>query len=269
MFRAVALSGRRFSRDLPLRSSIGDLCSTVNSRDSALVYSNGMLERTALATGSLVREACRNGGFAGQTSGLASGFTQANLVVLPLEWANDFHEFCRRNPKPCPLLDVTEPGNPVPTHVAGMADLRTDLPRYRIWRNGELADEATDIRGLWRDDFVSFLIGCSFTFEAALLRAGIPLRHIELGVNVSMYRTNRACAPCGVFQGPLVVSMRPLTPADAIRDPDHVALPRRARCAPSSRPAPADWELPTSPGPITATRFPCTTTNSPCSGRAA
>jgi uncharacterized protein YcsI (UPF0317 family) len=176
-----------------------------------------MLERTALATGSDVREACRNGRFAGQTSGLASGFAQANLVVLPLEWARDFHEFCRRNPKPCPLLDVTEPGSPIPTHVAATADLRTDLPRYRIWKNGELTDEATDIRGLWSDDLVSFLIGCSFTFEAALLRAGIPLRHIELGVNVSMFRTNRACAPCGAFQGPLVVSMRPLTPADAIR----------------------------------------------------
>jgi uncharacterized protein YcsI (UPF0317 family) len=208
-----------------------------------------MLERTALATGSLVREACRHGGFAEQTSGLAAGFTQANLVVLPLEWANDFHEFCRRNPKPCPLLDVTEPGNPVPTHVAGMADLRTDLPRYRIWRNGELADEATDIRGLWRDDFVSFLIGCSFTFEAALLRAGIPIRHIELGVNVSMYRTNRECAPCGVFQGPLVVSMRPLKPADAIRAiqitsrypdvhgaPIHLGLPAQLGIANLARP---------------------------------
>jgi uncharacterized protein YcsI (UPF0317 family) len=176
-----------------------------------------MFDRKVLTTGTQVREACRQGRFTGQTSGLAPGFAQANLVVVPAEWAGDFHEFCRRNPKPCPLLDVTEPGNPVPGRVAPTADLRTDLPRYRIWKNGELAAEATDVRAIWRDDFVSFLIGCSFTFESALLRAGVPVRHLEMGVNVPMYRTNRPCVASGVFQGPLVVSMRPLKPADASR----------------------------------------------------
>jgi uncharacterized protein YcsI (UPF0317 family) len=208
-----------------------------------------MRERSALTTGHLIRAACRQGQFTAQTSGLALGFAQANLVVVPAEWAGDFLEFCRRNPKPCPLLDVTEPGNPVPTRVAPTADLRTDLPRYRIWQNGELTGEATDVRAIWRDDFVSFLIGCSFTFESALLQAGVPVRHLEMNVNVSMYRTNRPCAASGVFQGPLVVSMRPLKPADAIRAvqitshypdvhgaPIHLGLPAQLGIADLSRP---------------------------------
>jgi uncharacterized protein YcsI (UPF0317 family) len=169
------------------------------------------------STGDDVRRACRDGRLQGQTSGLAPGFAQANLVMLPEELARDFLLFCQRNPKPCPLLGVTEPGNPAPASIAAGADLRTDLPRYRVWRHGELVDEPTDVRGWWRDDLVSFLIGCSFTFEAALLRAGVPVRHIEEGVNVPMYRTSVPCVPSGRFHGPLVVSMRPLTPADAIR----------------------------------------------------
>jgi len=176
-----------------------------------------MLKRSDLATGKRVRQACRDEAFDGQTSGLADGFAQANLVVLPAAAAADFREFCRRNPKPCPLLDVTDAGDPVPSRLAADADLRTDLPRYRIWKDGELAGEVTDLRELWRDDFVSFLIGCSFTFETPLLRAGIPVRHIERGLNVSMYRTNRPCESAGRFRGPLVVSMRPFKPADAIR----------------------------------------------------
>jgi uncharacterized protein YcsI (UPF0317 family) len=111
---------------------------------------------------------------------------------------------------------VTEPGDPVPRGVAADADLRTDLPRYRVWRQGELIDEPTDLHRWWRDDLVSFLIGCSFTFENALLQAGVPLRHLERGCNVPMYRTNRLCRPAGVFQGPMVVSMRPLTPGQAL-----------------------------------------------------
>jgi uncharacterized protein YcsI (UPF0317 family) len=168
-------------------------------------------------TGAAVRAACRGGSWTAPTCGLADGFAQANLVVLPRALAFDFLLFCQRNPKPCPLLDVTEPGDAVPRHVAPDADLRTDLPRYRVWRNGELVDEPTDITRYWRDDFVSFVIGCSFTFEAAMLRAGLPVRHIEQGVNVPMFRTNIACRSAGVFHGPLVVSMRPLTPSDAIR----------------------------------------------------
>jgi uncharacterized protein YcsI (UPF0317 family) len=123
--------------------------------------------------------------------------------------------FCERNPKPCPLLEVALPGDPTPREMAPGADLRCDLPRYRIWRNGELVDEPTDIRSHWQDDLVAFLIGCSFTFESALLSAGLPVRHVEERRNVSMYRTNIACEPAGAFRGPLVVSMRPMTPAQA------------------------------------------------------
>lgn len=167
-------------------------------------------------TGAAVRAACRGGQLAGPTPGLALGFVQANLVVLPKDWAFDFLLFCQRNPKPCPLLDVTDAGDPEPRHVAPGADLRTDLPAYRVWRNGELTDEPTDIARYWRDDLVGFLVGCSFTFENALIEAGVPVRHIEQGVNVPMYRTNIPCQPAGRFSGPMVVSMRPLTPRQAI-----------------------------------------------------
>ena len=170
-----------------------------------------------LKTGAAVRAACRDGSWMEPTCGLADGFAQANLVMLPRDLAFDFLLFCQRNPKPCPLLEVTETGDPVPHHVAPGADLRTDLPRYRVWQNGKLVDEPTDIAEYWQDDFVSFVIGCSFTFEAAMRRAGLPVRHIELGVNVPMFRTNLACRSAGVFHGPLVVSMRPLTPSDAVR----------------------------------------------------
>jgi len=175
------------------------------------------LIRQGLTTGQLVRDACRNGTLTEQTSGLAPGFAQANLVIVPRTLAYDFLLFCRRNPKPCPLLDVTEPGNPIPQAVAKAADLRTDLPKYRVWKYGELVDEPTDIKGLWQNDFVSFVIGCSFTFESALVSAGLPVRHIEQGVNVPMYKTNIMCRRAGVFRGPIVVSMRPMTPRQAIR----------------------------------------------------
>jgi uncharacterized protein YcsI (UPF0317 family) len=184
-----------------------------------------------------------------QTSGLAPGFAQANLVILPRELASDFLLFCQRNPKPCPVLDVTEPGSAIPQRAAPEADLRTDLPRYRVWRDGKLVEELTELNAVWQRDFVSFLIGCSFTFEAALLRAAVPVRHIELGVNVPMYRTNLACQSAGVFHGPLVVSMRPLKPADAIRAiqitsrfpavhgaPVHLGLPEQIGIADLSRP---------------------------------
>ena len=176
-----------------------------------------MIDRRSFTTPAQVRAACRSGELVEQTSGLAHGFAQANLVMLPKEDAFDFLQFCQRNPKPCPLLEVTEPGSPVPTGIAPDADLRTDLPRYRIWRDGELVDEPDSVESLWRDDLVSFLIGCSFTFEAGLIEAGIPVRHIDLGRNVPMYQTSIECQPAGRFRGPLVVSMRPLKPADAIR----------------------------------------------------
>ncbi len=167
--------------------------------------------------GAAVRAACRTGTLTGPTAGLALGYVQANLVILPRDWAFDFLLFCQRNPKPCPLLEVTEPGEPEPKGVAPGSDLRTDLPAYRVWEDGELVAEPTDIRPYWRDDLVSFVIGCSFTFENALLAAGIPVRHIELGVNVPMYRTNIPCRAAGRFSGPLVVSMRPMTSSQAVR----------------------------------------------------
>jgi uncharacterized protein YcsI (UPF0317 family) len=168
------------------------------------------------ATGAAVRAACRAGTLSGPTPGLAMGYVQANLVIVPKEFAFDFLLFCHRNPKPCPLLDVTEPGDPEPRLVAPGADVRTDLPAYRVWRDGQLVAEPTDIKSLWRDDFVSFIIGCSFTFENALLQAGLPVRHIEQGLNVPMYRTNRPCRSAGRFAGPLVVSMRPMSPEQAV-----------------------------------------------------
>jgi uncharacterized protein YcsI (UPF0317 family) len=169
------------------------------------------------ADGKTIRLAARSGSWTGPTAGLALGFVQANLVIVPRDLAFDFLLFCQRNPRPCPVLDVTEPGLPEPRRVAPGADLRTDLPRYCVYRHGELVDEPSDLTQLWRNDLVGFLLGCSFTFEHALLQAHLPLRHLECGCNVPMYRTNIASEPAGVFHGPVVVSMRPMTPAQAIR----------------------------------------------------
>ena len=185
-----------------------------------------------------LREAVRAGEHTGPTASLCPGFTQANLVALPEADAFDFLRFCVANPKPCPVLDVTDPGSPEPAQMAPGADLRTDVPRYRVWRDGELVDEPADAREHWRDDLVAFLIGCSFTFERALLAEGLPIRHIEQGVNVPMYRTSVDCIPAGRFSGPLVVSMRPMTPgAGDPRHPDHLPLrPRPRRAGPRRRP---------------------------------
>ncbi len=174
-------------------------------------------EAAGLDTGLAVRLACRRGAFAGQTSGLAPGHVQGNLAILPAELAFDFLRFCQLNPKPCPLIGVSEKGDARIPALGDDFDIRTDLPRYRVWQDGKLVDEPQDIRSWWRDDLVAFVIGCSFSFEEALLQDGIPLRHIEQGCNVPMYRTSVACAPSGPFAGPMVVSMRPLKPADAIR----------------------------------------------------
>jgi uncharacterized protein YcsI (UPF0317 family) len=141
------------------------------------------------------------------TTGWCHGFAQANLLSVPADWAEDVALFCRRNPKPCPVLDSVTAGCWT-TALATGADLRTDLPRYRVWENGHLVDEPTDVTGVWRPDLVTFLIGCSFTFESALNKTGIPLRHVEQGRNVSMYVTARQCRPGGRLRGPLVVSMR-------------------------------------------------------------
>ncbi len=145
------------------------------------------------------------------TAGMVPGRTQANLISVPADWAYDMLLFCQRNPKPCPVLDVTDAGS-WSTPLAPDADLRTDLPRYRVWEHGELVDEPTDVVDRWRDDLVSFLLGCSFTFEWALSAAGVPLRHVEQGRNVPMYVTDRPCRPAGRLHGPMVVSMRPVPP---------------------------------------------------------
>ncbi|MGH2560087.1 MAG: putative hydro-lyase [Thermomicrobiales bacterium] len=167
------------------------------------------------STPAAVRAAARSGMFAGPTGGLSAAYAQANLVVLPRDLAYDFLLFCQRNPKPCPLLDVTNQGSSEPRLIAPGADLRTDLPRYRVFREGELVEERADIGDLWTDDLIGFLLGCSFTFEGPLVEAGVPVRHLDRGRNVPMYRTNRPCVPAGGFAGPLVVTMRPM-PADQI-----------------------------------------------------
>jgi uncharacterized protein YcsI (UPF0317 family) len=164
-----------------------------------------------------IRQQIRTGAFSGHTSGLAPRHVQGNLVILPADLAADFLLFCQRNPKPCPLLAVSAPGQPTLPSLGADIDIRTDVPRYRIWRDGSLVDEPTDIAAYWRNDLVTFIIGCSFSFEQALIDAGLPLRHVALGLNVAMYRTSVATEPAGRFHGPLVVSMRPFTPANAIR----------------------------------------------------
>ena len=151
------------------------------------------------------------------TSGMAPGHVQANLVILPGDLAFDFLLFCQRNPKPCPLLEVIEAGSAEPKVFAPGADLRYDLPRYRVYRYGELEAEVTDIADYWQDDMVSFLLGCSFTFDNALINAGISLRHVDQGVNVSMFITNIETAAAGAFSGPMVVSMRPIPTEKVIR----------------------------------------------------
>ena len=163
-------------------------------------------------TGAEVRRLARSGELSGPTAGMAMGYVQANLVVVSREFAADFRAFCEYNPKPCPLLDMTEPGDPEPRKIAPGADIRTDLPRYCVYRDGQLVDEPVDLLKWWRADLVAFLLGCSYTFENALLKAGVPVRHIEEGRNVPMFRTNIACRPSGIFQGPMVVSMRPIPP---------------------------------------------------------
>ncbi len=165
------------------------------------------------ASAAHVRATIRAGDYDGPTAGVARGFAQANLVIVPANVADAFEEFCRLNAQACPLLERLPPGEPVPRAMASDADLRTDVPRYRVFRDGQPQDdEPRDIVDLWRDDSVAFLLGCSFTFENALEAAGLALRHIKLGRNVPMYRTNRPCTVAEPFSGWLVVSMRPFEP---------------------------------------------------------
>jgi uncharacterized protein YcsI (UPF0317 family) len=163
------------------------------------------------------RRRIRRGEWTTHTSGLADGYVQGNVVILPEAQANDFLRYCQRNPKPCPVLAVGEPGQAKLPALGADIDICTDVPRYRVWRNGQLVDEPTDISTLWRKDLVTFVLGCSFSFEQALTEAGLPMRHIQQNRNVAMYRSNIATEAAGVFHGPMVVSMRPFKAADAIR----------------------------------------------------
>jgi uncharacterized protein YcsI (UPF0317 family) len=186
--------------------------------------------------------------YRGHTAGSAPGYVQVNLAILPAALAGDFLRFCQRNPKPCPVLSVSEPGDPRLPEL-GELDVRYDVPLYRVFRHGQLVDEPADIASWWREDLVTFAIGCSFTFEEALIRDGIPVRHVACGTNVPMFRTSIACAPAEPFAGPLVVTMRPLSPADAIRAvqitsrfpgvhgaPVHIGFPERIGITDLSRP---------------------------------
>jgi uncharacterized protein YcsI (UPF0317 family) len=163
------------------------------------------------------RLAIRRGEHRGPTAGMALGYVQGNIAILPNAVAADFLRFCQVNPKPCPLIGCTSPGDWRLPSLAEDLDVRTDVPRYRVWRHGELVAEPFDVVDYWREDLVAFVIGCSFSFEEAMIEDGIELRHISCGANVPMYRTSIATEPVGPFHGPMVVSMRPLKPADAIR----------------------------------------------------
>lgn len=176
-----------------------------------------MDNQASLLTPKAIRAMIRNGDYTGNTSGFAPGFVQANLVILPQKYAYDFLRFCQSNPQSCPLLAQGEAGQFDMPALAADFDVRTDLPKYRTYENGQLASEVTDISHLWRNDLVMFLIGCSFSFEEALIADGIEIRNISQGRNVPMYTTNIPCQSAGVFKGNMVVSMRPMKPKDAIR----------------------------------------------------
>jgi uncharacterized protein YcsI (UPF0317 family) len=201
------------------------------------------------------RRAIRAGRHSSHTARMAPGYVQGNLCILPADWAAEFHRFCTLNPKPCPVLAIGNPGDPMLTALGEDLDIRTDVPRYRVFRDGACVDEPTDIRSLWRDDLVAFVLGCSFSFEEALVESGLELRHWTTGKGVPMWRTSVECTPAGRFSGPLVVSMRPFKPADAIRAvqvtsrfpavhgaPVHLGLPEGIGVKDLSQP---DWGEPT------------------------
>ena len=187
-----------------------------------------------------IRAAIARGEWQKPTAGVAPGYTQANVVILPQKHAFDFLLFCTRNERPCPVIDVSEAGIVAPPLAGPGADIRSDIPRYRIYRDGQLSEEVKHIRDHFTDDMVTFLLGCSFTFEQDLLDHGIPVRHIELGRNVPKYITNRECQPAGIFSGPMVVSMRPIPEALIGQASAITAKYRRAHGAPIHVGDPAD-----------------------------
>lgn len=164
-----------------------------------------------------VRYLIRKGEVDLPTSGMSEGYLQANLAILPKKYAYDFLLFAQRNPKPCPILEVLDEGSPITKIMADRADIRTDVPRYRIYKDGEFVEEVKDLKDVWQDDFVTFVIGCSFSFEKAMLEADVPVRHIEDEHNVPMYITNIETEPAGMFHGNTVVSMRPIPYKDIVK----------------------------------------------------
>lgn len=179
-----------------------------------------------------MRKVIRAGGYAGQTSGMCPGYAQCNLAAIPKEYAEDFLRFTKLNAKPCPVLEVVPAGERLTKEIASGADVARDIPKYRVYEYGRLAGEYEDASVLWRDDLVAFLIGCSFSFEDALIKAGLPVRHIEEGRNVPMYNTNIALESAGVFGGNMVVSMRPMTREQAVRADEITARFPRVHGAP-------------------------------------
>lgn len=170
------------------------------------------------ATGFDVRVAARKGELTGNTSGMAQGLVQANLVILPEQYSRDFLQFCQLNPKPCPLLGMSNtPGSTSIENWGTNIDIRTDIPKYRVFEAGIMVNEINDVKDYWRDDLVSFLLGCSFSFEEALVADGLEIRNLTEKKNVPMYNTSIKCQDAGIFRGNMVVSMRPMKPADAIR----------------------------------------------------
>jgi len=182
--------------------------------DAAGTYS--LADIKSLETPKALRAAIRRGQYTGHTTGLAPGSVQGNVVILPLGWAEEFLRFCEANPKPCPVLAVGEPGSPSLPHLGEDIDIRIDVPRYRVFREGVEVETPTDIAHLWRDDFVTIVLGCSFTFEHALLDAGLKIHHIDANKNVPMYVTNIETVATERFKGPMVVTMRSFKPRDAI-----------------------------------------------------
>ena len=178
------------------------------------------------------RQAIRAGRWRRHTSGLTPAYVQGNLAILPADLASDFMRFCQCNPKPCPLLAVGEPGQAVLRTLGRDVDIRSDVPRYRVYRDGDLAEEVDHLQDLWRDDLVAFVLGCSFSFEHGLIDAGIELRHVREGKNVAMYRTDIPTVPAGPFHGSMVVSMRPMKAAAAIRAVQITARVPRVHGAP-------------------------------------
>lgn len=192
-------------------------------------------DRTQLrdATPAEVRSAIREARWTGVTHGMARGHIQANLAIVPHRHAFDFLQFCLRNPKPCPLIEVLDPGDPRPQQAAAGGDIRTDLSKYRVFRNGELVGEVPNLRELWRDDHVGFLMGCSLSFDQAMLDAGIPLRHLnDAGGRIAVYESNIACRPAGVFSGNMIVSMRPIPREHLVRTIETTAMYPIAHGAP-------------------------------------